>query len=457
MAGALDARQRVTDLIEIVPVPRREIAVWDNESEYSMVTLGIPVSSGSRLRRIMCTRPRRTSSNGIWLVSQMTTCGIGFLLRDITPQRPGSGLALRYNPGSGLALRYNTETIATRERDNRGRRMMTAMRAGRLKRLGVTLRHGAIALFVIALGSGPPAWGQAATPLAVAKVANDFALIMGDYGKKLGIFQREGVDPEISLITQARMIQATIAGSVDVALASGATLAFAAKGAPLKAVAALSGPLTILVLVVRPDNSIPAVEALRGRTAAVSNVGSLTDWAVSQLAISKGWDAGDIKRVAVGDTPARVAALRTGNVDAAVIDIAEALDLKKRGQVKILVNFGDFIKNFQNQIIYASDKAIAEKTDAVRRFVKGWFATIVYARGNKPETVAFARDTLGVRDSVATELYDQFMPSNFFSTDGVIAPATLAAMSESFVDLKLLPNEENLSRFVTNRFLPAKN
>ena len=330
------------------------------------------------------------------------------------------------------------------------------MRA-RVEALGAMLRCGAIALSVVALGSPLPAWGQAATPLAVAKVANDFALIMGDYGKKLGVFQRNDVDPEISLITQARMVQATIAGNVEMALASGATLAFAAKGAPLKAVAALSGPPMILVLVVRPDSSIPAINALRGRTAAVSNLGSLTDWAVSQIAISKGWDPSEVKRVAVGDTPARVAALRTGNVDAAVIDIAEALDLQERGQVKILINFGDLIQTFQNQIIYASDKAIAEKPDAVRRFVKGWFETVNYARKNKAETVAFTRDTLGVRDSVAAEVYDQLMLSNFFSSDGVIAPSTLQAMSKSFVELKLLPGEEDLSRFVTDRFLPAKN
>jgi NitT/TauT family transport system substrate-binding protein len=320
--------------------------------------------------------------------------------------------------------------------------MMTAMRA-RLEALRTALRYGAMAFIVMAWASALPAWGQAPTPLAVAKVANDFALIMGDYGKKLGIFQRDGTDPEISLITQARMVQATIAGNVE--------------GAPLKAVAALSGPPMILVLVVRPDNSIPAINALRGRTAAVSNLGSLTDWAVSQIAISKGWDPAEIKRVAVGDTPARVAALRTGNVDAAVIDIAEALDLQERNQAKILINFGDLIKTFQNQIIYASDKAIAEKPEAVRAFVKGWFETISYARKNKAETVAFARDILGVRDTVASEAYDQLMHSNFFSPDGVIAASTLQAMSKSFVELKLLPAEEDLTRFVTDKFLRAKN
>lgn len=317
-------------------------------------------------------------------------------------------------------------------------------------------RRGAC-LFLAAAAAGAFAIpARAANTLAVAKVADDFALIIGDYGNKLGIFQRDGVEPEISLITQARMVQATIAGSVEMALASGATLAFAAKGAPLKAVAALSGPLTILVLIVRPDNSVLNLEALRGRVAAVTNIGSLTDWAVSQIAVHEGWDVGAIKRVAVGDTPARVAALRSGNVDAAVIDLAAALDLEERGEAKILVNFGDFIKNFQNQIIYASDKAIAEKPDAVRRFVKGWFETIDYARRHKAETVVFATEALGVRESVAAKVYDRLMASNFFSADGVIDPKTLAAMSKSFVELKLLPQQQDLSAYVTDRFLPGK-
>jgi NitT/TauT family transport system substrate-binding protein len=336
-----------------------------------------------------------------------------------------------------------------------------ALRAHLIRRVGqkisMPLRFVFTFVFAAMLTPAFPASGFAVTPLAVAKVANDFALIMGDYGNKLGTFQRAGVDPEISLITQAKMVQASIAGSIDMALASGATLAFAAKGAPLKAVAALSGPVSILVLVVRPDNSIPDVDALRGRTVAVSNLGSLTDWAVSQIAISKGWSAGDIKRVGVGDTPARIAALRAGNADAAVIDIASALGLQERGQAKILLNFGDVTKNFQNQIIYATDKAIAEKPDAVRAFVKGWFATIDYARQNKAPTVSFAAQELGVQPSVADKVYDELMPSDFFSTDGVIAPKTLKAMSKSFVELKLLPKESDLSRFVTDRFLPGQN
>ncbi|HEY6255407.1 MAG TPA: ABC transporter substrate-binding protein [Xanthobacteraceae bacterium] len=312
--------------------------------------------------------------------------------------------------------------------------------------------RGAAATFAI---GGLSAKARAAN-LTVAKVAEDFALMMGDFGAKLGVHKRNGLDLEMVLITQAKMVQAVVAGSIDIALASGATLAFAAKGAPLKAVAALSGPPTILVLVVRPDNSVTSLDQLRGRTVAVTNFGALTDWAVSQIAVSKGWELSEIKRVAVGDTPARIATLKTRDVDAAVIDIAAALDLEERGQAKILVNFGDLITTFQNQVIFASDALIKERPEALRTFVRGWFETIDYARHHRPETLAFAQEALGVRPSVAAKVYDQLMPGSFFSRDGVIAAGTLAVMSKSFVELKLLPKEQDLAQFVTDAFLPRK-
>jgi ABC-type nitrate/sulfonate/bicarbonate transport system substrate-binding protein len=89
----------------------------------------------------------------------------------------------------------------------------------------------------------------------------------------------------------------------------------------------------------------------------------------------------------------------------------------------------------------------------VRSFVKGWFETIDYARHRKPETVGFAQEALGVRASVADKVYDQLMLSHFFSLDGAIDAHTLALMSRSFVELKLLPKEQDLSQFVTDRFL----
>jgi NitT/TauT family transport system substrate-binding protein len=311
-----------------------------------------------------------------------------------------------------------------------------------------------LSLTLVALA--PPSHAAAPTKLAVAKVANDFALSMVDYGAKLGTFRKDGLDVEVSRITQAKMVQAVIAGSIDMALASGATLAFAAKGAPLTGVAALSGPPSILVLVVGARSPIEAMAQLRNRTVAVSNLGSLTDWAVSQIALHQKWAPSDIKRVSVGDTAARVAAVRTGAADAAVVDIATGLNLETRDEAKILVNFGDLITNFQNQIIYASNKLINDNPGAVSGFVRAWFQTVDYARMHKSDTVAFAQQELGITPAVAERVYDKLMPGGFFSTNGRFDPGILAAMSTSFVEMKQFDRAVDLTRYVTDRFLPNK-
>ena len=229
------------------------------------------------------------------------------------------------------------------------------------------------------------------------------------------------------------------------------------KGAPLTGVAALSGPPSILVLVVRPDGSITSIDQLRSRTVAVTNLGSLTDWAVSQIAVHhEKWAPSEIKRVSVGDTPARVATMKTGAADAAVIDIAAALDLEKRGEVKILVNFGELITKFQNQIIYASDKLLIQSDpDVVRSFLQGWFETLDYARAHKSDTVAFAQQELGIAPNIAGRVYDELMPTGFFSRRrAIFDPETLKAMSRNFVEMKLLDHDVDLSQYVTDKFLP---
>jgi NitT/TauT family transport system substrate-binding protein len=305
-----------------------------------------------------------------------------------------------------------------------------------------------------ALACGLMSSAQAQTPLVVAKVADDFALMMGDYGNKLGVFKQRGLDVQIPLITQAKMVQAVIAGSVDMALGSGATVAFAAKGAPLKAVASIDGPPRMLVLVVAPNGKVHTVDDLKGSTVAISNLGSLTDWLVAQITTMKGWAPTDIRRAGVGDTPARVAAIRSGVADAAVMDIAAAYELEDKGQAKILVNFGDFVKGFDNQVIYAADESIKTKPEAVKQFIAGYFETLAYARAHRDETLAFAEQNLNVSAAVAGKVYDALMAPGFFSTDGKIDPAVMAAMSQSFVKLKLLPEPKDLMANVDQSFLP---
>jgi ABC-type nitrate/sulfonate/bicarbonate transport system substrate-binding protein len=246
------------------------------------------------------------------------------------------------------------------------------------------------------------------------------------------------------------MQQAAAAGSIDILLGSGPAMAFIAKGSPIKAVAAMAGPPLLLAIVVRPDGPKTTAD-LKGKKIAVSTAGSLTYWLVSETSRRQGWGPNGIEIQPMGPMPGQIAAMKRGDIDGSIMDIGNAFDMEKRGEGRILVRFTD-IKDFHIHVIFATDKIIAEKPDAVRGFLKGWFDTIAFMRKNKAATVAIAKGPTGKDDEITSRSYDELMP--MFSDDGKFDPKALETLRKSYVELKLLPTEPDMSKLINDTFLP---
>src|SRR5262245_62877269 len=230
----------------------------------------------------------------------------------------------------------------------------------------------------------------AAEKLRVGKaVPEAFSFVPLDVGMRKGIFAKNGLDIEsIAFAGDARMQQAAAADSIDVLLGSGPAMAFIVKGAPLKGVAGMAGPPLLLAIVVRPDGPKTAAD-LKGKKVSVSTAGSLTYWLGSETSRRQGFGPKGIEIAPMGAMPGQIAALKRGDIDGAIMDIGNAFELEKRGEGRILVRFTD-IKDFHIHVIFATDKLIAGKPEALRAFLKGWFETIAFMRKNKAETVAIA-------------------------------------------------------------------
>ena len=153
----------------------------------------------------------------------------------------------------------------------------------------------------------------------------------------------------------------------------------------------------------------------------------------------------------LGATPGLFAALKTNQIDGLVADIATLLRAEEAGQGKILLRFGDLVKDFHIHVIFATDKLIASKPDAIRAFLKGWFETIAFMRANKAKTVEIAMQVGDINRAIAEHAYDELMP--MFSDDGRFNPKALAVLSRSYVELKILPTEPDMTKFYTEEFL----
>src|SRR5882757_2777436 len=297
---------------------------------------------------------------------------------------------------------------------------------------------------------------SAAETLRVGKAGRDaFSFVPADVGQQTGIFKQHGLDLEISSFGgDARVQQAMAADGIDVGLGSGPSLAFIVKGSPVKGIAAMAGPPLLFALMVRADDTVKTADDLKGRKVGVSTVGSVTSWIVSEVSRQNGWGFDGIAQVPIGDDATRIAALRTKSIDAAIVNLAAALKFVQLGEGRILLRFNDLIKDFHVHAIFATDKVIAAKPDTLRGFLKGWFETIGFMRGNKAETVRIAKDIMGTDEITAGMIYDELMP--MFSSTGQFDPKALAVLSRSFVEMKTLPSEPDMRTLYTEAFLPKQ-
>lgn len=287
-------------------------------------------------------------------------------------------------------------------------------------------------------------------------VPEAFSFVPLDIGMKKGFFQKYGVEAEsIAFAGDAKMQQAMASDSIDLALGSGPAMAFIVKGSPIKGIAAMAGPPLLLTLVVRKDDaSIKTPADLKGKRVSVSTVGSLTYWLVSETSRQQGWGPDGILIAPMGATQPQIAALKRKDIDGMVTDISTALSLEQGGDMRILMRFGDLVKDFHIHVIFATDKDIAEKPQALRNFLKGWFETIHFMRANKAETVDIAKDVIHKDADITARTYDMLMP--MFSDDGRFDPKAMAVLAKSYVELKVLPTEPDPKQLINESFLPGK-
>jgi NitT/TauT family transport system substrate-binding protein len=204
--------------------------------------------------------------------------------------------------------------------------------------------------------------------------------------------------------------------------------------------------------VVRDDDAVKTADDLKGRKVGVSTVGSVTSWIISEVSRQQGWDYDGIAQVPIGDDANRIAALKTKSVDGAIVNLAQALNFVQRGEGRVLLRFGELVKDFHIHVIFATDKAIAQKPEALRGFLKGWLETIAFMRQHKAATVEIAKEVMGTDAPTASGIYDELMP--MFSDTGRFDPKALAVLRKSFVEMKTLPEEPDMAKLYTEAFLP---
>jgi ABC-type nitrate/sulfonate/bicarbonate transport system substrate-binding protein len=296
----------------------------------------------------------------------------------------------------------------------------------------------------------------AAEKLRVAKVV-PFAWTFTplDVGLQTGIFTKHGLDIEASATAgDAKLQQAMTADSIDIGLASGPGMAFMAKGVPAKGVAAMYGAPKNMAVMVGYDSAIKTVDDLKGKKLGCTTVGSLTHWIGDKINQVKGWGSSGIIVVPIGGMPPARAAIKTKQLDGYIGALESGYSLEEAKEWRVITTATPFVGDFITHVIFATNKAIAEKPDAVRAFLKGWFETIAYMKKDKEKSVEISAKAINVSPAVAARAYDEQI--GYFNLDGTFDPKAVEVLKKSYIEMGLLKEIPDDKVLFTTQFIPVK-
>jgi NitT/TauT family transport system substrate-binding protein len=320
--------------------------------------------------------------------------------------------------------------------------------------LMASLRHGFwAAVIILSPCFAAPAFAQTSLTVGKANPTSD-AIIPVDVGYKLGIFKKHGLDLKISDFGGgSKMVQALTAGAIDIGDGAGTEMAFVAKGAPMLAVCESTGPAPFLGVGVPWDSPVKTLEDLKGKTIGVSSPGSFSDWSGHQLARHFGWGDNGVKTVAIGGGPAPIrAGLRAHLVDAVISGTSLFLSFEETKEGRLVAPVSTFEGNVGSGALFASKALMASKPDAIRAFIAGWLETVDYMRAHKAETVKIESALNHFSDNVMSREYD--FTIGMHTKDCRFDPESLSTLKRSFVEMKLVPSEPDMSKLYTQAYLP---
>jgi ABC-type nitrate/sulfonate/bicarbonate transport system substrate-binding protein len=199
-----------------------------------------------------------------------------------------------------------------------------------------------------------------------------------------GFFRDQGLENQTIVIPGSTAIAALVSGNVDYSGAGGSGMRAALRGAPIKAVMFQTEKVTWYLLAA-PD--IQKISDLKGKKIAVGTIGDTQDTLITMLVEREGVSGRNITRIAMPsrNTTNTILSLKSGAFSAAVVNADESLLGEKEG-LRTLAFVGDLFP-YPFQGFVATDKAIAERPNDIKRWLRAMARALMLIR-DKPEEAA---------------------------------------------------------------------
>ena len=226
--------------------------------------------------------------------------------------------------------------------------------------------------------------------------------------KDRGLFAKYGLVSEIIYIPGGTTnVQVLVSGNLDLSQLSGAPgVAANLEGADIVYILGLLDKLNYQ-LVTRPE--IKSVEQLKGKKLGVSRFGSSADFGLRALLKRLGVDpAREVSILQIGDEPARIAAIKSGNIDGTVANAPFGIEAE-RLKLNVIADSVNMAIPFFNTGLLGSKRYMDKQEAKVLNFLRAYLEAIKVLKTEKEYSVkALSKFTRVENLKAVQEGYDYF-------------------------------------------------
>lgn len=220
--------------------------------------------------------------------------------------------------------------------------------------------------------------------IGIAGLTNEYIAVW--VGKDLGRFRDQGIDPEIITFSGgSAMLQAMMAGEVNVVFVGGVFVQASLRGADLVTVAT---PIDTFPYQLVVKSSIQKPEQLRGTKLGISRFGSASEIGLRMALKKVGVDPekSNVTILQVGGQTDRFAALRSGVVDGSLFAAPFTGAARKLG-FSVLLDMKALNLPFPQQNLVARKSFIEKNRSLIEALLRAYVAAIRDAKVEKEKTI----------------------------------------------------------------------
>ena len=243
---------------------------------------------------------------------------------------------------------------------------------------------------------------------------------IAELGERGGIFKKHGLDLDILYTTAGpESIQAMIAGSIDISVASGVSAALGtfAKGAPIRVISSEITGAPDLYWFVPADSPIHTIQDMNDKTVAFSAVGSSSHGSLLALIAQYHLTA---KPTATGNIASTMTQTMTKQVDVGFGAAPFGLDKVESGQARIVAT-GNDVTALRTRVVRVNLTGAAtlqNKHDQIVRFMQAYKETVDWMYSN-PDALKIYGEYSNLPPNIVQRVL-QLVPKAALQTDQIM-------------------------------------